>query len=457
MERQLVFVSNYINHHQIPFCNALYRALGEGFCFIQTEPMEQERVKMGWDEKAELPYVKYFYKQPDECRQWIMECKVMLFGGSDEEAYVIPRLEAGLPVIRYSERLYKTGQWKAVSPRGLLKKYQDHTRYRKAPVYLLCAGAYVPSDFHIVHAYPGKMFRWGYFPEFHSYDVEKLLDGKGWCAVDGADAAEAEKIPYLLWAARFIDWKHPELPVRMAAGLKESGCRFHMDIIGGGELEEKVLSLVKELKVEDCVSLLGFRKPEEVRCYMEKADIYLVTSDRQEGWGAVVNEAMNSGCAVVGNHMIGAVPYLIDPDRNGCIYHDNDENMLFEQLYTLCNDRSLCRKLGREAYRTIAEEWNPQTAAERFLVLLGTLGLWDENSVNGNSMNGNSMNASNVNASNVNAGNVNAGSPMFLTGPCSPAPVIGERAMRRMLDKKAAGNKQAAKEKQAVLNREDRS
>ena len=425
MERQLVFVSNYINHHQIPFCNALYNVLGENFCFIQTEPMEQERVKMGWNEKTELPYVKYFYERPGECRQWVFECKVMLFGGRDEEENVAPRLKAGLPVIRYSERLYKTGQWKAVSPRGLMKKFKDHTRYRKSQVYLLCAGAYVPSDFHIVRAYPGKMFRWGYFPEFQPYEIEQLLNGKGWCAEDAdrPDTVSSEKTPYLLWAARFIDWKHPQLPIRMAARLKESGCRFHMDIIGGGELAEEVNSLVKELGVEDCVSLLGFRKPQEVRSYMEKADIYLVTSDREEGWGAVVNEAMNSGCAVVGNHMIGAVPYLIDPEKNGRIYHDKNENMLFEQLYELCNDRNLCRSLGREAYRTIAREWNPQTAAERFLTLLGQLGL--------------DMDSLEESPAAAAGGNT----PVIQTGPCSPAPVIGERTMRRLLDKKAVQNK----------------
>ena len=32
---------------------------------------------------------------------------------------------------------------------------------------------------------------------------------------------------------------------------------------------------------------------------MEQADIYLFTSDRNEGWGAVANEAMNSACAMV--------------------------------------------------------------------------------------------------------------------------------------------------------------
>ena len=54
---------------------------------------------------------------------------------------------------------------------------------------------------------------------------------------------------------------------------------------------------------------------------MERADIYLATSDRQEGWGAVINEAMNSGCAVVADHMMGAVPYLISHEENGMIYN----------------------------------------------------------------------------------------------------------------------------------------
>ena len=45
----VVFISNFINHHQIPFCNALEKMLGDRFFFIQTEPMDEERINMGWD------------------------------------------------------------------------------------------------------------------------------------------------------------------------------------------------------------------------------------------------------------------------------------------------------------------------------------------------------------------------------------------------------------------------
>ena len=45
---KLTIVSNYINHHQIPMASELYAKLGGSFTFIQTQPMEEDRVKMGW-------------------------------------------------------------------------------------------------------------------------------------------------------------------------------------------------------------------------------------------------------------------------------------------------------------------------------------------------------------------------------------------------------------------------
>lgn len=350
---RFVFVSNYLNHHQIPFCNAMYELLSGSFAFVQTESMERERVRMGWKEQENIPYVKKFYEEPTACEKLIASAKVVFFGGSDEEKYISDRLQAGKPVIRYSERLYKTGQWKAVSPRGLKKKYHDHTRYRKQPVYLLCAGAYVPSDFHIVGAYPGKMLKWGYFPETRQYDESRLMAGK--------------RPGSILWAARFLDWKHPELPLKTASYLKEKGCSFHLDVVGGGELEEQVRSLAEELKLQDVVTFHGFCPPEQVRSMMERSAIYLATSDREEGWGAVINEAMNSGCAVVGSSMMGAVPYLIRHGENGMIYRDGSEETLFRITEELLENRELCCRLGENALRTITREWNAETAARRLL------------------------------------------------------------------------------------------
>lgn len=367
---KITFVSNYINHHQTPMAWELYKILGDDYRFIQTEEMEEERVRMGWDSHTDsLPYLLKYYEKPEECRRLIDESDVVVFGGTDDESYITDRLQAHKPVIRCSERLYREGQWKAVSPRGLRKKYLDHTRYRKQPVYLLCAGAYVPSDFNIVKSYPDKMFRWGYFPPFVEKNVDDLFSKK-----------KDNKVPRLLWAGRFMDCKHPEDAVALASHLKQKGIDFELVLIGGGELEPMVKELILREGLENTIIMPGFLKPEEVREEMDKADIFLFTSDYGEGWGAVLNEAMNSGLVPVANVAAGGPPFLIDHGINGFLYKNKDLSSFFSHVQYLIENPDTREIMGRSAYETIAGQWNAGNAAQVLLKLCKRL-LGDESVV----------------------------------------------------------------------------
>lgn len=354
---KITFVSNYINHHQIPLAEELYAALGEDYRFIQTEEMEEERVNMGWDSHTEyLPYLLKYYEEGQACKELIADSDIVVFGGTDDESYITERLKAHKPIIRYSERLYKEGQWKAISPRGLRKKYLDHTRYRKQPVYLLCAGAYVPSDFHIVRAYPGKMFKWGYFPPFAEYDIDELMKKK-----------RANKVPRILWSGRFIDWKHPMDAVILAENLKKDGIAFEMVMVGGGAQEKLLKERIASKGLENLIRMTGFLSPDDVRKEMEQADIFLFTSDYREGWGAVLNEAMNSGCAVVANVAAGATPYLVEHKKTGLVYKNKDiEHMLSHVVY-LVSHPDMCEKMGRNAYESIEKTWNAKAASKALI------------------------------------------------------------------------------------------
>lgn len=355
---RVTFVSNYINHHQIPISTVLYEKWGDGYHFIQTEPMEEERVRQGWNPNTEeLPYLLQYDKQPELCRQLIMDSDVVIFGGTEEEAYIEKRLEQKKIVIRYSERLYREGQWKAISPRGLRKKYHDHTRHQNDPVYLLCSGGYVAHDFEIVKAYRGKRFRWGYFTCFEESTREERMS---WKSGDEIRIA---------WAGRFISCKQAKDALKAVKILKEKGLLFRLSMIGGGELEQELRLYVEQNNLESYVDFKGFCKPEEVREYMKQAHIFLFTSDYGEGWGAVVNEAMNSGCAMVVSHAVGAAPFLIEHMENGLIYRSRDVSELANRIEYLLQNPEERVRMGEAAYETIATEWNPKSAGEALITM----------------------------------------------------------------------------------------
>ena len=352
---KLTLVSNYINHHQIPVSEELYKVLGVGYTFIQTEPMTGERKRMGWEEGEHLPYVVCSYDDMDLARKLILESDVVIFGGARDHELILPRIMAKKLTFVYSERIYKEGQWKFISPRGLKQKYHDHIRFAKYPVYLLCAGGYVASDFHLIHAYPGKMLRFGYFPEFMDY----------------GDAVHSKRIGFdteIVWAGRCIDWKHPEVAIEVMKHLKDQGIQAHMTFIGGGELLPEIHDLAEAYELTDSITFTGFLKPAQVREYMRRADVFLFTSDYREGWGVVLNEAMNSGCAVVANEGIGAVPYLIEGEC-GYTYPNGDIGQCKALVTALVKSKELSLKTGRLAYERIRSEWNPQIAAKRLIRL----------------------------------------------------------------------------------------
>lgn len=359
---KITMISNYINHHQIPFSNALYEKLGEDYHFIQTEPMEEERIQMGWGVEAEeIPYVLFLDKQLELCKQLIEESDILLVGWMEREDLIEERLSSNKLTIRISERLYREGQWKAISPKGLLRKYKEHTSHRKHPVYLLCAGAYVPSDFSIVKAYPKKMYRFGYFPELKKFTKEQLKQMHVW----GKKKNEEEI--QIVWAGRFITLKHPEFAIKLVESLKKQGYRIHLHMVGGGELEGELKQCVKQKELQKEVTFYGFLKPEQVRKIMEKCHIHLFTSNYLEGWGAVVNEGMNSGCAEVVNSEVGAAPFLIRHGVNGLVYKDGSYEDMEKQVRFLLDNPVKGSEMGMKAYKTIATEWNAEEAAKRLL------------------------------------------------------------------------------------------
>lgn len=358
----IVFFSNFINEHQIPFCNAMYEKTDGQFRFVATEPISEERLRLGFvDRTSEFPYVVKTYEEEGrkEALRLGRESDVVIIGSAPDE-YVRERLAENKLTFRYWERFFKNGRWHILDPRVVLQCWRMHTRYRKKNLYMLCASAYTGPDCRFICAYPNKTYKWGYFPQVKKYEsIDALLESK--------------QKNTILWVGRMIDWKHPEAALKVAKRLRDEKYDFQMDLIGTGAMENDLKNFIAQNDLSDRVHLLGAMPPEEVRHHMEESEIYLFTSDRGEGWGAVLNESMNSACAVVASGAIGSVPYLIKDGENGLIYRDGDLNDLYEKVKYLLDHPEERAAMGKAAYKTMTETWCADVAAERLLTLIETL------------------------------------------------------------------------------------
>ena len=353
---KVVFISNYFNHHQKPFSDAMYKRIGDDYCFIETIPMSEERLKMGWGGEEKPSYVRQNYadaNSQNECQKLIDEADVVLYGSAPYDL-LRNRLKKDKLTFKYSERIYKKRCPFYKLPRHFVLNTKNYRRYKN--LYLLCASAYTSADFAKTFTFLNKAYKWGYFPEVKKYDdVDALIEEK--------------QTNSILWVARFIPWKHPEVAIEIAKQLKADGYTFKLNMIGNGELEKNIQKMIVDNGLSDCVEMLGAMKPEQVREHMEKSEIFLFTSDRNEGWGAVLNESMNSACAVVASHAIGSVPFLVKNGENGIIYKDGNVEELYSRVKKLIEDADFRKKMARRAYETMVSEWNPENAADKFLGL----------------------------------------------------------------------------------------
>lgn len=362
---KVTFFSNFLNHHQLPFCLAMDRLTKGNFTFVATTPVPATRLNMGYhDMNKQYPFVLTTYDsaESEQLAQMLAVKSDVIIIGSAPEKYRNMRLKQNKLTFNYSERWYKQGLPFSKISRAFVSSLLHYGRWLGKPAYMLCASAYTAADCAKFGNFLGRTYKWGYFPEVKTQNVDALILQK----------REKAK-PVLLWAGRMLRWKHPEVAIYIAECLKKNDVDFELRIIGNGEMEQQLRTWIVEKQLGDCVHMLGAMPPEAVRNHMEAADIFLFTSDFNEGWGAVLNESMNSACAVVASHAIGSVPFLLKDGENGFIYRNGDIDGLYNRVVKLIEHPELREQMGRKAYRTLAEQWNADVAAERFLALAQAL------------------------------------------------------------------------------------
>lgn len=352
----ITFISNFLNHHQLPLSKELIELVGEGnYHFVACERIHTERVQMGYvDMNVKCPFVVRDYESEEQHKKAMdlaVNSDVVILGSASNELTELRYKQDKLTFL-FRERLFKNGTWHCLYPPTAFKLYKSYTRWRNKDCYFLAASAYASRDVQLCGFRASKCLKWGYFPELLP-KVEKSFD----------------KLR-IMWCGRMIWWKHPEDAVEVARILKENNIPFEMQMIGNGDKRQMVESLIKQYDLTADIELHDFMSPADIRKTMNAANVYLFTSGKQEGWGVVLNEALNSGCIVLANKNAGSSPFLIDDGKNGFLYDGTSKKLRSAVDRLLASDMKF---VSDAAFDTMYSTWNPKVAASNLLEVIKSL------------------------------------------------------------------------------------
>lgn len=360
----IVYFTNFINHHQANVADELYRLTGGNYTFVELCPIYDWLLKSGYPDLSSRPYVLQAWKSDynnKKAMELLYNCDVALFSCPESLPYEVLRAKTGKLTFDVGERWLKRGWINLASPRLLRFFWHYYTLFAHENVYKLCSGAFVCNDHYKLHSFKDKCFKWGYFTKV---DKDLIMEASN------VDLSASGLLHRLMWCARFLKFKHPELPVKMAAKLKAQGYKFVLDMYGSGVELDKTKALAEKIGVSDVINFKGNLPNDEILAAMQEHEIFLFTSDKNEGWGAVTNEAMSKGCAFVGSNKIGAVPFLVKDGFNGCIFKSGDLDSLVEKVEFLLDNPKRRKEIALNGYRTLRDVWSPANAAKQFLKLV---------------------------------------------------------------------------------------
>lgn len=157
-------------------------------------------------------------------------------------------------------------------------------------------------------------------------------------------------IDTILKALRLILDENPSIPIKYF-------------IIGGGEEQRKIESLISQLNLENNVILLGPVDDFLKNQYYKLSDLFILVPEIKknsiEGFGIVYIEANYFKLPVLGSRS-GGVKVAIEDGKSGFLINPKDEVSLKEKILYLFENEQLRHDLGEFGHRRVLQSFNWQ-------------------------------------------------------------------------------------------------
>lgn len=353
----------------IPLSNAIINSVGsDNFKYAVLQQKEDFRIKMGFDSDNENEeWVIRAYKNEKSYKEfvkWFYEADVVLFSDRTLFKMANRRINKNKLTFYFSERWWKPpiGKWRLLHPKLLNFAIKLRRLSKNSNFHYLAQGGYAARDLSTIAKFEERIWNWGYFTDIiENTSVTKPIIKKDHAKIN------------ILWCGRFLKLKRVDTLIKAYALTIKNYPQCHLTLIGDGIEKESLERLANKYLPDWSYDFVPSQSPKIIREAMNSSDIYVLTSNGYEGWGAVLNEAMTESCAVISSIESGAGKSLISDMKNGILFNSGNYYQLSDKLSIIINDKEFMQELKYRGKETMNNLWSPAVAADRLLKICHAL------------------------------------------------------------------------------------
>ncbi|MEK7516659.1 MAG: glycosyltransferase family 4 protein, partial [Patescibacteria group bacterium] len=160
----------------------------------------------------------------------------------------------------------------------------------------------------------------------------------------------------ILSAGRMVPWKGFATLIGLMPELLEKNPKFHLAILGDGPERQKLEELIRDLHVNDSVTLVGRVSHAAVGEYLREANVFVLNSG-YEGLSHVLLEAMAAGVSIAASTAGGNKELLeaSDSKKAGLGFPYNNREEIKRAIIALASDPELRRSCIEAAREKVAQ------------------------------------------------------------------------------------------------------
>lgn len=167
------------------------------------------------------------------------------------------------------------------------------------------------------------------------------------------------KIKYL-HIGRFSEAKNHMMLLEAFSQVHKRLPEAQLTLIGTGELKEKIIEKVVELKIENHVTIVGLK--DNVYPFLNKSDVFVLPSI-YEGMPMTLIEAMGTGLPVIATK-VGGIPSMIKNNENGLLVKIEVDDLVNAMIKL--SDKKIRKMLGENARQTVENLFSSKVMGDRY-------------------------------------------------------------------------------------------